>query len=284
MFLKSMSRWSELEGYYFAKYKAVLEESLLKTTRSPDDPKASVAAFCEPFGVLEMWSTALVMTKGFLKGIRRNDLLEAGATVPTHPEAFRVLDTALKNGTQVHIVSANWSADLIAGCLSRTFSTYDALEHSNDVDEKNRGSNGDGLTGHRVSIFSNTLRFAPHDGISTGELIRRVSNGFQKQNIAVKLNALKGPGELSVYIGDSIMDMLAMLECDIGIVVGTNNTLGRVCHHLGIPIVPLDGQTNPCKLPSQVGKEASGRVLYRAASWEDIGALLSWREKIQSGS
>mmetsp|Transcript_17480 Transcript_17480/g.28711 ORF Transcript_17480/g.28711 Transcript_17480/m.28711 type:complete len:81 (+) Transcript_17480:882-1124(+) len=80
------------------------------------------------------------------------------------------------------------------------------------------------------------------------------------------------------------MDMLAMLECDIGIVVGTNNTLGRVCHHLGIPIVPLDGQTNPCKLPSQVGKEASGRVLYRAASWEDIGALLSWREKIQSGS
>ena len=49
-----------------------------------------------------------------------------------------------------------------------------------------------------------------------------------------------GPvGGLSVYIGDSASDLAALTAADVGIVVGSNALLRRICDAAGLRLLPL---------------------------------------------
>lgn len=61
------------------------------------------------------------------------------------------------------------------------------------------------------------------ESVSTGELIRKVESPMDK--VRAFKDILKTSGEtgkhLSVYIGDSVGDLLCLLEADVGIVIGS---------------------------------------------------------------
>ena len=44
---------------------------------------------------------------------------------------------------------------------------------------------------------------------------------------------------LTVYIGDSVGDLLCLLKADIGIVIGSSSSLRRVGSQYGVSFVPL---------------------------------------------
>ncbi|KAG1359688.1 putative Bifunctional TH2 protein, mitochondrial [Cocos nucifera] len=76
---------------------------------------------------------------------------------------------------------------------------------------------------------------------------------------------------LSVYIGDSVGDLLCLLEADVGIVIGSSTSLCRVGKQFGVSFVPLfPGLVN--KQRQFNGKDScswkglSG-VLYTTTSW-----------------
>jgi hypothetical protein len=68
-----------------------------------------------------------------------------------------------------------------------------------------------------------------------------------------------------VYIGDSLTDLLALLEADIGIVIGRSSSLSKVTSLMDVEMRPL--------LAYQP-KQAGTKVLYRAESWVEVGAFL----------
>lgn len=81
---------------------------------------------------------------------------------------------------------------------------------------------------------------------------------------------------LTVYVGDSVTDLLAMLDADVGIVVGDSATFTQVASAFSIPIRPLasayeelsmEGESSEARL---VGR---GRCIYRAR-WAEIDAFL----------
>lgn len=82
---------------------------------------------------------------------------------------------------------------------------------------------------------------------------------------------------LTVYIGDSVGDMLCLLEADIGIVIGSSASLRRVGTQYGVSFVPL--------FPGLVKKQKEyvegcsswkglSGILYTVSSWAEIHAFI----------
>ncbi|KAM0008797.1 putative HAD superfamily protein [Helianthus debilis subsp. tardiflorus] len=44
---------------------------------------------------------------------------------------------------------------------------------------------------------------------------------------------------LTIYIGDSVGDLLCLLEADIGVVIASSSSLGKIATHFGVSFVPL---------------------------------------------
>lgn len=95
------------------------------------------------------------------------------------------------------------------------------------------------------------------------------------------LNHSSSEKHLSVYIGDSVGDLLCLLKADIGIVVGSSASLRKVGKQFGVSFVPL--------YPGVVAKErqliGDGKdglsgwrglsgILYTASNWTEIQAFV----------
>lgn len=86
---------------------------------------------------------------------------------------------------------------------------------------------------------------------------------------------------LSVYIGDSVGDLLCLLEADIGIVIGSSSSLRRVGSQFGVTFIPLypglvKKQQEYTEGSSSNWKEKSG-ILYTVSSWAEVHAfILGW--------
>lgn len=138
-----------------------------------------------------------------------------------------------------------------------------------------------------MSVFSNDLVYDEH-GVSTGEIEVKVSGSFGKHSRFLSLAARaretvsvspETSGKaMTIYVGDSVTDLLAMLDADVGIVVGTSGTFEKVASAFGIAIRPLasayevfdDGQDSP----SRGASRGPGQCVYRASQWAEIDVFL----------
>lgn len=118
--------------------------------------------------------------------------------------------------------------------------------------------------------------FEYENSLSTGEIIKKVESPIDK--LQAFTDILKNCDEndktnLTVYIGDSVGDLLCLLEADIGIVIGSSSSLRRIGSHFGVSFVPL--------LPALVKKQKE-HVEGSAFSWNRLSGVLytvsSWAE------
>nr|CAB3481769.1 unnamed protein product [Digitaria exilis] len=131
-----------------------------------------------------------------------------------------------------------------------------------------------------LNIHSN--EFAFEGSVSTGHIDRKIQSPLDKVE---KFKNIKSGTDstsplLSVYIGDSVGDLLCLLEADIGIVVGSSTSLRRVGKQFGVSFVPLfpglvekQRQLTDEQEASSVFKARSG-VLYTVSSWSEIHAFI----------
>ena len=66
-----------------------------------------------------------------------------------------------------------------------------------------------------------------------------MQNALDKRAIVKELASATKAAGITVYVGDSVTDLGALLEADIGIVMGSNSTLQRVAAAAGITVRPL---------------------------------------------
>lgn len=136
-----------------------------------------------------------------------------------------------------------------------------------------------------LKVHSNELVFK--DSSSTGEIINKIQSSSDKLSVFKTILKDLSSGDstdqqhLSVYIGDSISDLLCLLNSDIGIVIGTNRSLREVGTHLGVSFVPLFPELvkkqrqliSDFEETTPVWKGLSG-VLYTVSSWMEIHAFI----------
>ena len=132
-----------------------------------------------------------------------------------------------------------------------------------------------------VNVHANELIF--DESISTGEIVKKVESPMDKAQAFndILKSYSNDRKNLTVYIGDSVGDLLCLLKADIGIVVGSSASLRKVGSQFGVSFVPLfPGLVRKQK---ESGGESSPNwkglsgILYTVSSWAEIHAfILGW--------
>ncbi|XP_020574541.1 bifunctional TH2 protein, mitochondrial isoform X2 [Phalaenopsis equestris] len=251
--------WRDLSGQYIVEYEQCIEKLLAveeAKTFAPDDLYNRLQKLSE----FEKRANSRVILSGFLKGMNINDIKRAGEHLNFQDGCSvffqKIVGSKERLHADIHILSYCWCEDLIrsaftSGCIA------DVAIHSNDLEY--------------------------NESISTGEIVRKIESPVDKLPAFRSILDQSSDAEhLSVYIGDSIGDLLCLLEADIGIVVGSSGSLRRVGKHFGITFIPLfQGLVQKQRELGSDGSlvwNAKSGILYTVSGWPEIQAFILGHE------
>ncbi|KAJ4954406.1 hypothetical protein NE237_011189 [Protea cynaroides] len=243
--------WGVLSGQYTEEYEQCIE-SIMPGEEVQDFNYEGLSNALEKLSDFEKRANARVVESGVLKGLNLEDIKKAGERLILQDGCTGFFQKIVKNEglkADVHILSYCWCDDLIRSAFS-----------------------SGGL--NVLNIHANQIVY--EESISTGEIIKKVESPLDKLKAFKEIRGNDGK-QLSVYIGDSVGDLLCLLEADVGIVVGSSSSLRRVGSLFGVSFVPLfsgvvkkqkefDG--SPCNW-----KGLSG-VLYTVSGWAEIHSFI----------
>ncbi|KAL5566842.1 hypothetical protein UlMin_030006 [Ulmus minor] len=198
-----------------------------------------------------------VIESEVLKGLNLEDIKKAGERLQLQEGCTGFFQNVIKNeklNANVHVLSYCWCGDLIRAAFS-----------------------SGGLS--ELNVHANEFTF--EGSISTGEIVKKVESPIDKIQAFKNIlsNSSTDRNKLTVYIGDSVGDLLCLLEADIGIVIGSSSSLRRVGTQFGVSFVPLfpglvKKQKEFVKGSSSSNWKGSNGILYTASSWAEIHAFI----------
>ncbi|XP_072966387.1 bifunctional TH2 protein, mitochondrial-like isoform X1 [Typha angustifolia] len=249
--------WNILSRQYTEEYEQCIE-SLLSSEEVKAFDYVHLQENLHLLSDFEKRANSWVVDSGLLKGMNLDDVRKAGEHLILQDGCAKFFQKLVKLkeflNVNLHVLSYCWCADLIRSVFSSVGCLNDLSIHSNE--------------------------FAYEGSISTGEIVRKMESPLDKVETFKSIINKLGNNEryLSVYIGDSVGDLLCLLEADIGIVVGSSTSLRRVGKHFGVSFVPLfsglvNKQRQLDRQESFAWKGLSG-VLYTVSSWSEIQAFI----------
>ncbi|CAA2979352.1 bifunctional TH2, mitochondrial isoform X1 [Olea europaea subsp. europaea] len=249
------SLWEELSKLYTEEYEHCIEGILL-SDKAEQFNVEGLRKVLEQLSEFEKRATLRVIYSWVLKGLNVKDIKQAGETLLFQDGCTNFFQSLTRNeklNTNVHVLSYCWCADLIRSAFS-----------SGGLDI--------------INVHAN--EFVYEVSSSTGGVVMRVASPIDK--VAAFTNILqncdKDKKTLTIYIGDSVGDLLCLLEADVGIVIGSSSSLRRVESHFGVSFVPLfpgvvKKQKQYARNGSPSWKGLSG-VLYTVSTWAEIHAFV----------
>ncbi|KAE9971207.1 hypothetical protein BLS_004588 [Venturia inaequalis] len=265
--------WSHFVKAYLEDYR-VHQESYTPTKDQRRTIKEE-SAWVESLLEVEMRSVERVRDAGLFLGVDENDMLDAAA------EALENGNVQLREGWEdlffselstryafrFRIVSVNWSANFIKGCIfhANAFSSMDITKPLVPI-----------------TYFANEI-----------SSVDRATHGLDKDDVSVRTSADKVkmiekalhepvPGKIdtrepiTVYIGDSSTDFDALLYVDYGICVrdepmgSGQKELAETLERVGVVVKPL----SELELPSS-SQGASTKTLWWANDFKEVSDFLS---------
>ncbi|MCO5591032.1 hypothetical protein L7F22_045008 [Adiantum nelumboides] len=196
-------------------------------------------SFLERLSEFELNSNTEAIRQGVFEGLNLEDGWNAGCDMVLREDCTHFLRQVSSNhNVNVHIVSVCWSKSFAKGALAK-----EGLEH--------------------VEVHSNEL--ITSGSCTSGDIKRVVGTPFDKERIFEELmHSTESPSKSgrSIYIGDSVTDLLCLLKADMGIVIGSNSTLQKVSKAFGVLMMPLyKGVLEMAKLGNARGGKKPG-VIY----------------------
>ncbi|KAL2325365.1 hypothetical protein Fmac_024423 [Flemingia macrophylla] len=249
------STWDFLSKQYTEEYEQCIE-SIMPSDRLNDFDYNKLSIALEQLSKFENTANNRVIESGVLKGISLEDIKRAGERLILHDGCTEFFQRIVKNenlNANVHVLSYCWCGDLIRSAFSKA-----------DLNE--------------LSVHAN--EFTYDESISTGEIVKKVESPMDKveafRHILKNFNDDKK--KLTVYIGDSVGDLLCLLEADVGIVIGSSSSLRTVGTQFGISFVPLYSglvrkQKEYIEESTSNWKGLSG-ILYTVSNWAEVHAFI----------
>ncbi|KAK4855561.1 hypothetical protein QYF36_008521 [Acer negundo] len=208
--------WSLLSGQYTEEYEQCIE-SILPSKEVKEFNYEALHKALQQLLDFEKRANSRVIESGVLKGISLEDIKRAGERLILQDGCTSFFQKIVKNenlNANVHVLSYCWCGDLIRASFS-----------------------SGGL--NVLDVHANEFVFK--ESISTGEIVIKVESPIDKvqafNNIVEKYG--NDRKKLTVYVGDSVGDLLCLLEADIGIVIGSSSSLRRIGSQFGVSFVPL---------------------------------------------
>ncbi|GAB4835466.1 beta ketoadipyl CoA thiolase, th2, variant 2 [Ancistrocladus abbreviatus] len=247
--------WGVLSREYTEEYEQCIE-NILQNEKVEKFNYEGLYKALELLSDFEKGANARIIESGVLKGINLEDVKKAGEHMLLQDGCASFFQKIVQNdnlNAEVHVLSYCWCGDLIRSAFS-----------------------SGGL--HVLNIHANEFKY--EESISTGEIVQKVETpGNKVQNFSEILeNHGNDKKKLTVYIGDSVGDLLCLLKADIGIVIGSSPSLRRVGDQFGVSFIPLfqglvRKQKEYVEGSSSNWRGLSG-VLYTVSSWAEIHAFI----------
>ncbi|PIM99756.1 hypothetical protein CDL12_27748 [Handroanthus impetiginosus] len=206
----------------------------------------------EQISDVEKMATSRVVHSNVLKGLNLADIKRASESLAFQDGCKKFFQDVAESKTfaaDIHVLSYCWCGDLI----------------------KSASLSGDKNV---LNVHSNDLVY--EESISTGGMITKMESPMDKLktfNDITKCSTSEAK-PLTVYIGGSVGDLLALLEADIGIVIGLSTTLMKLGNHFGISFVPLFSglvtKQRELTETSTIDHKGPSHVLYTVSSWDEI--------------
>lgn len=241
--LPTIKEWEQMVEWYKTRHSHRCDKWL----NSPREHcQGTVVDFLSEIESLEMVSIDRVMKEKFLAGLRKEQLRKAGSQIQKQKGAAAILSEIRSAGVTVEILSANWSQTFVNAAVK----------------------------GLCDSVVTNRLLF-DEQGYSTGEIELRVVSARDKWRHFKSRRSKTG---LTGYIGDSMSDLRAILEADIGILVGENLICLRTIDRFQIPIERVTKASHRAANCSEM--RATSKQILHADSWETINHLLKSQKTV----
>ncbi|KAF5202932.1 Bifunctional th2 protein [Thalictrum thalictroides] len=245
--------WGVLSTQYTEEYEQCIE-SILPSEKATEFHYEGLCKALEQLCDFEKRANSRVVESGVLKGINKEDIKRAAERIKLQDGCTGFFQKIAKNeelNADTHVLSYCWCGDLIRSAFSSG--------GLNDLD-----------------IHAN--EFAYEGSISTGEIIKKVESPMDKVRVFREITDSDKENHLSVYIGDSVGDLLCLLEADVGIVIGSSESLRRLGSQFGVSFIPLF--PGLVKKQKEFGENESSKwkglsgTLYTVSSWAEIHALV----------
>ena len=212
-----------------------------------------VQEFLQRLTAFEVEMRNPVEHSGILTGLTRHWLRNIGRGVALRSYATHVLEFTLRLLPVVHVITHNWSKDLVTS----------ALEASSFLPD-------------RIIVHSNDLRY-DDNGESTGCIFGDLSGPVHKSEVLREISthsAKDGKAyHPSIFVGDSLGDLSILLDVDIGIMVGCRQSTENHLKTLGISLKPLEVLILNL-MSGTLSAQSDNPVIYLADSWAHIGFCL----------
>ncbi|XP_022746780.1 bifunctional TH2 protein, mitochondrial-like [Durio zibethinus] len=249
--------WDLLSTQYTEEYEQCIK-SILPSEKAEFNYEALHKAL-EQVSDFEKRANSRVIESGVLKGLKLEDIKRAGELMILQDGCIGFFQKIVKNenlNANIHVISYCWCGDLIRAAFS-----------SGGLDVLN--------------IHTNEFNF--EESVSTGEIVTKVQSPIDKIQAFndILQDCSNDRNILTVYIGDTVGDLLCLLKADIGIVIDCSSSLRRLGRRYGVSFVPLlpalvEKQKQYAEGSSCIWKGKSG-ILYTVTSWADINAFfLGW--------
>ncbi|GAV86216.1 TENA_THI-4 domain-containing protein/HAD domain-containing protein, partial [Cephalotus follicularis] len=247
--------WGLLSRQYTEEYEQCIE-SIMPSEKVGEFNYETLGKALEQLSEFEKRANSRVIESAVLKGLSIDDIKRAGERLILRDGCTDFFQKIVKTenlNANVHVLSYCWCGDLIRSAFS-----------SGGLDVLN--------------VHANEFTF--EGSMSTGEIIKKVESPLDKVQAFNDImsscsNEMKN---LTIYIGDSVGDLLCLLAADIGIVIGSSSSLRRVGNQFGVSFIPLfpgliKKQKEYVEGSSFNWKEQSG-ILYTVSSWAEIHAFI----------
>ena len=233
----TMEEWKQTVEWYRTLY----SHRCNKWLNGPREHRqGTIADFLSDIESLDVDSIGRVMNKGFLAGLRQEQLRKAGKQVQKREGARACLSEMRSAGVDVEILSANWSQVFVS----------------------------EAVKGFCDAVVANHFLFDER-GYATGEIELRVVSAQDKWRYFKSRRSKTGP---TAYVGDSLSDLRAMLEADVGILIGENRTFLRTIDRFQISIKRIteeSRQTVDCS-----DTRSTNKHILHVDSWKTVNRLL----------
>ena len=253
----------ELFQSYLSEYQKFMTLNLPeKVADSVAFKRDDIDKFLDKYSTFEDNMLTPVEQAGILQGLSPESLTKVAADIPMKAGAIDTIEYAINScpSMETHILSVNWSRRFLQSMMTYNSPSSRVQIHANEL-----------MGLHEESSVGDV------ESISTG-YIQRVMTGPQQKGAKLQEIIAKNEGgsHPNVYIGDSLGDLSALLESDIGIIIGKSSSIRKVCSSYGVELQTVDQlvlNTDASSTETNAVKRKRP-VLYTAESWPHIGFCL----------
>ena len=252
-----LERFNELEGLYLRMVEQCTSEVRAQGAVGPAAfDAAGLEAALASLDAVSDSVTDQLSESGILAGIDESGVGSALAEwaaapdPPIRPPALRdgcasTLAAAAGEGWRLGVLTLNWCPPLVHAFLP-VLAAAEARVWSNRIDAS-------------TGVVSNEVRGAAAKRAIIAALVSEAREAEPHGQV--------------VYVGDSATDLLAMLEADLGILIGESQSTRRLARQFGLSIEPLP-TTRDAAAADGVLPATPPATVWEAASWDDVRRCL----------